>query len=125
MLKRFLKALPIIIMCIIAVTLVVTNRNMTVKELLDYTPENKVMAAFFLVTLYALKSFTIVLPIDVLSAAGGIMFSGFWGSAVNLIGVGVSITVSYWIGRFSGSDLSRKLANKYPKIKKIEEQLQI
>ena len=49
------------------------------------------------------------------------MFSGFWGSAVNLIGVGVSITVSYWIGRFSGSDLSRKLANKYPKIKKIEE----
>ena len=102
-------------------TLIVTNKNMTVSELLNYTPENKITAALFLIALYALKSFTIVFPIDVLSAAGGIMFSGIWGSVVNIIGVAVSITVSYWIGRFSGAELSGKLADKYPKIKKIEE----
>ena len=121
MLKRILKALPIIIMVVVAVSLIVTNRDMSVKELLSYTPENKFLAALFLIVLYALKSFTIVLPIDALSAAGGIMFSGFLGSFINIIGVAVSITVSYWIGRFSGASLSEKLANKYPKIKKLKE----
>lgn len=121
MLKRFLKALPVIIICILACAIIVTNRDITVSELLGYTPENKWAAALFLLAFYALKSFTIVLPIDVLSAAGGIMFSGFWGSLINILGVLISITVSYWIGKFSGSDLSRKLADKYPKMKKIEE----
>lgn len=121
MLKRILKALPVIIMVIIAIALVVTNKDMAFSELLSYTPENKIAAALFLIALYALKSFTIVVPIDGLSTVGGIMFSTFWGSVVNIIGVAVSITVSYWIGRFSGSELSKKLADKYPKIKKIEQ----
>jgi len=119
--KRFLKALPVIITIIIALTLIISNRNLSVEELLSYTPENKASAALFLLLIYALKSFTIVIPIDVLSAAGGIMFSWLWGSLINIFGVFISITVSYFIGRFSGADLSEKLVKKYPKLKKFRE----
>ena len=119
--KRFLKALPVIIMVAIALFIVITNRNLSVEQILSYTPENKISAALFLMLIYALKSFTIVVPIDVLSVAGGIMFSWFWGSLVNLFGVFISITVSYFIGRFSGAPLAEKLAEKYPKLKKFRE----
>lgn len=121
MLKRILKAIPIIIIVIIAITLVVTGRNLSVSEILSYTPENKFMGAVFLLFIYALKSFTIVLPIDVLSVAGGIMFSSVLGSVINIIGVAISISVSYWIGRFSGADLSERLEKKYPRMKKMHE----
>ena len=121
MFKKFVKAIPIVVIAVIAVTIVITGKNLSVSRLLSYTPENKLVAALFLLALYALKSFTIVLPIDVLSAAGGIMFSSALGSIINIIGVAISITVSYWIGRFSGADLSEKLAEKYPKMKKMHE----
>lgn len=119
--KKFLKALPVVFMLFIATSLIFTNKDMSVSELVSYTPENKLAAALFLMALYAVKSFTLILPIDVLSAVGGIMFSGFWGSLINIAGVAVSISVAYWIGRFSGSDLSGTLSEKYPKLKKIKQ----
>lgn len=120
MLKKILRALPIIAMIGIALAIILTNKDMSVSKLISYTPENKLAAALFLIALYAVKSFTLILPIDVLSAVGGIMFSGFWGSVINVAGVGISISVAYWTGRFSGADLSEKLSEKYPKIKKLK-----
>lgn len=119
--KRFLRALPIILMVIIALAIIITNRNLSVEQIISYTPENKISSALFLIAIYALKSFTIVVPIDVLSVAGGVMFSWFWGSLINLLGVFVSITVSYFIGRFSGAQMSEQLIKKYPKLAKFRE----
>ena len=119
--KRFLRALPLMLMIIIAIAIIITNRNLSVEQILSYTPKNKILSALFLVALYALKSFTIVVPIDILSVAGGVMFSWLWGSLINILGVAVSITIAYFIGRFSGAQMSEELVRKYPRLIKIRE----
>lgn len=118
--KKFLRVLPIVAMFGIALAIILTNKDISVSKLISYTPENKLMAALFLIALYTVKSFTLILPIDVLSTVGGIMFSGFWGSVINIAGVAISISVAYWTGRFSGAELSERLSEKYPKIKKLK-----
>ena len=49
------------------------------------------------------------------------MFSWLWGSIINIIGVSVSITIAYFIGRFSGAQMSEELIKKYPRLKKFRE----
>ena len=63
--KRFLRALPIILMVIIALAIIITNRNLSVEQIISYTPENKISSALFLIayefsasfSLYAISEF--------------------------------------------------------------------
>ena len=115
----FLKALPLIICIIFIVLFLISGNNITVQTVLSYTPESPFAAALVILLLYALKSVSFVFPIAVLQIAAGHLFQTPAALFINFSGRAVTLSIPYWIGRFSGSDLINSLQGKYPKLKEI------
>lgn len=114
-------AVIIAAMIIFAAVLLVTDKDISAEQLLDFSPQNTVLAVLFLWGLFAAKSLTIVFPSLVLFVLGGIMFPAPLAIAVNLVGIGITATVPYAIGRFSGEETVEYMVDKYPKILKLRE----
>lgn len=89
--------------------------------LLSRSPKEPALAFLFLLALFGLKSFSVVFPLFVLYALGGLLFSWSWGMLANLAGVVVCLTLPYVLGRLCGGQLIADLMKKYPKMEKIEE----
>lgn len=115
----FLKALPLIICMILIILFLASGNDITVQTILSYTPESPFAAAMVILFLYALKSVSFVFPIAVLQIAAGHLFQTPVALLVNFLGRAITLSIPYWVGRFSGSGLISNLQEKYPKIKEI------
>ncbi len=115
----FLKALPLIACIIFIVLFLASGNDITVQTVLSYTPDSPFAAAIVILLLYALKSVSFVFPIAVLQIAAGHLFQTPAALFINFTGRAVTLSIPYWIGRFSGSDMINNLQEKYPKIKEI------
>lgn len=93
-----------------------SGQDVSAENLKDFAPSAPLLAAGFLLTLYALKSLTVVFPIIVLNVLGGFLFSPAQALMVNFLGVAVDMAIPYAIGKLSGTGLVHKLENKYPKL---------
>lgn len=118
-LKKILKFLPVIICALFIILPLASGREITVQAILDYTPEAPLAAAFVILLLYALKSMSFVFPIAVLQIATGHLFPTPAALLINFSGRAVTLTIPYWIGRFSGAGLVDDLTGKYPKLEEI------
>jgi uncharacterized membrane protein YdjX (TVP38/TMEM64 family) len=119
--KAILQAAPIVIMVTLPVLFLIVKGEFTLEVLLSYMPSNYFLALLFLSALYVLKSFSVFLPVSVLNSAVGCVFPIVPALLINTLGIALTITVSYWIGMFSGADYADKLIAKHPKIKEITE----
>lgn len=117
--KKFLKILPIIICAIFIILPLASGKEITVEAVLNYTPEAPMAAAFVILLLYALKSMSFVFPIAVLQIATGHLFQTPIALLINFLGRAITLTIPYWAGRFSGSDMVDSLTTKYPKLDEI------
>lgn len=115
----FLKTLPLIICIIFIVLFLASGNEITVQTVLRYTPDSPFAAAITILLLYALKSVSFVFPIAVLQIAVGHLFQTPAALLINFSGRAITLSIPYWIGRFSGSGLINSLQGKYPKIKEI------
>lgn len=112
-----LKSLPLIV-CVIFITLfVISGKEITVQTVLNYTPKSTFAAAMVILLLYALKSVSFVFPIAVLQIATGHLFQTPLALFINFLGRAITLTIPYWVGRFSGSGMIDSLLKKYPKLK--------
>lgn len=93
--------------------------DITVDRILNYTPENQVLAAAVIVLFYALKSVTIVFPVIVIQVASGVIFSPLIALAVNVLGMAVAMTVPYFIGRLEGGEQVSKLVSKHQNLEPL------
>lgn len=118
---RFLKTLPLIVCIIFIFLFLESGNNITVQTVLSYTPESPFMAAIVILLLYALKSVSFVFPIAVLQIATGHLFQTPVALLINFFGRAVTLSIPYWVGRLSGSDLINSLQGKYPKLKEISD----
>ena len=96
-------------------------RDCDIKEILEFTPDNLVAAAFVIIAIYAAKSMSMVFPVSVLLMASGIMYSFSMAMLINIVGVVVCFTIPYFSGKLIGRDTLRKFIEKYPKVKKVFE----
>ena len=112
----FLKILPFILIVGIFIWFLVSGQSFTVENLLNYSPKIPVLAAIFLLLLYAFKSLSVFLPIMVLYIAGGTLFPPIIAVVVNLAGTMICTIIPYWLGYFSGADYAQHLLDKNPKI---------
>lgn len=96
-------------------------RDISVRDILNYTPSNYFLAALIIIFFFAIKSISIVIPLTILYISSSIIFPWYWAIIINLIGLFVSMTIPYYIGRFSGKDLVDRLISKYPKVNKIND----
>ncbi len=114
-----LKSLPLAFYVILFFLFLISGREITVQTILNDAPASPYAAAFVILSLYALKSVSFVFPIVVLQIATGYLFQTPAALLINFLGRSVTLSIPYWIGRFSGSDLADELQKKYPKLKEI------
>lgn len=108
------------LLCVgLAVAILVSDRELSAEMILSYTPENPVLAALVILLFYALKSLSIVFPFMPIQISCGILFPTAAAVIVNMLGVSVSLTISYWIGHLSGMGFVEKIAQKYPKFEQV------
>lgn len=118
---RFASRLAPFVLSLALILLFLIHKGFSVEAILSYTPKSKLLAALFLIALYALKSFTVFFPLVLLEIAGGFLFTPLHAMIINLIGISVELSVSYWIGRFSGSRLVKHIFEKHPKLSDVME----
>lgn len=114
-----LKILPFGVVGILLFLSLSSGKEPSVETVLDYLPDSLFFSALLLLLMYALKSLSVVFPIIVLQIAAGMIFPPVTALLLNTIGTGITYTVPYLIGRFSGSDVAEKIMKKYPKAKDI------
>lgn len=121
--SRMRKMIPLAAVCIMALIIFILVRQsgetLSVDTVLKYTPKNPVLAAVVLISFFALKSLTVVLPMSVLYLSSGILFPTSIAILVSTIGLAVTITVPYWIGRYSSDGIAGEIGDRYPKAGKI------
>lgn len=118
-LLSFLRILPFLICIALIVCLLYSGKEFSVQSVLSYTPKNPVPAAIVILLLYALKSISLVFPIAVLQITAGHLFQAPAALLINFLGRAITLTIPYWIGRFSGSNMAQKQLNRYPKLKEL------
>lgn len=98
------------------------QKGLSAEDLKNYAPANLFLAAVVIILFYVVKSFSLVFPLPILYVGVGLIFPNVWQAfAVNLIGVVLSLSLPFFLGRFSGKDMILKLTERFPKIKKLDE----
>ena len=120
--KKFIPVMAILAIAVILVLIVkISGEPLSVDTIVKYTPKNVVLAVIMLLLLFGLKSLTIVLPLSILYLASGILFSPVAAVFISTVGLSVSITIPYCLGKCSGKQITEEIFQKYPKAKKLSE----
>ena len=118
--KKLIPITAIVLMGIVFALIVKKSKEpLSVNTILKYTPENAILAAGILLVLFALKSLTVVFPLSILYLASGILFRPMSAVLVSTMGLAITITIPYWIGKYSGKQTVQKICEKYPKAEQI------
>lgn len=99
---------------------IANHGNLTVQQLLDYTPKEPIRALFVMLGLFCLKSLDFVMHSGVLYAASGVMFPLPCALALNLLGAAIMVTAPYFVGRSLGTPVAKRLRARYPKLANLE-----
>lgn len=119
--KKIIKIVPLFFVVVVIIIAFLLFRNVTFEDIINFTPENVILSVIVLMGLYAVKSISVVIPLTIFFVSAGIMYGAFFGILVSILGLAVSFSVPYLIGKFSAGGLVDALVEKYPKIKKISE----
>ena len=114
-----LRVAPLAVCAVLMGVYLLSGDNITADGLLNYAPEEPLLAAAFLLLLYAFKSLTVFFPIVVLNVLGGFLFEPVQALLLNSVGVLIELAIPYWIGRASGAGFADKLCQKHPKLAEI------
>ena len=118
--KKLIPIAAIVVMGIIfTVTVKKSGQPLSVKTILRYTPENTILAAIILLAFFALKSLTVVFPLSILYFASGILFHSVAAALISTAGLAITITIPYWIGKYSGKQAVQEICKKYPKAEMV------
>ena len=119
--KRKLIPIAAIVLMGIVFTVIVkkSSEPLSVNTILRYTPENAMLAAGIVLLLFALKSLTVVFPLSILYLASGIIFQPVIAVLISTVGLAITITIPYWIGKYSGKQIVQEICQKYPKAEMV------
>lgn len=117
----WLRRLPLLVMFALMIFVGFRVRGITVDDVLNYTPQNLWAASAVMLAAYAVEPLLLVFPVMVLYFATGLILPPVWAVSVGLIGILVSTTVPYLIGRFSCTDIVVRLIEKHPKLGQVRD----
>lgn len=118
--KKLVPVVAIILMGVVLTAVVqASGQPLSVHTILMYTPENKILAAGILLAFFTLKSLTIVFPLSILYLASGVLFQPSVAVLLSTLGLAVTITIPYGIGRYSGKQTVQEICRKYPKAAQV------
>lgn len=118
--KKLIPFIAIALMCIVFIFIdKITGEPLSVHTIIKYTPKDPILAAIVILLLYALKSLTVVFPLAILYLASGIIFQTWIAILINIIGLAITFTIPYWIGRYFGDEAIEEIYNRFPKVKEV------
>lgn len=112
----------IILACVWAAILIfclLNRESFTVDGVLAYTPKNDLLAAAFMMFLFALKSMSVFIFCGILFAVNGILFPLPAAIGLNILGAGIMVSLPYWLGKRLGKDAIDRIVQKYPKVERL------
>lgn len=110
------RLLPLLCMGAAVGWILLSGRSVTIDDILGFTPSQPLLAALFLWLAFALKSLSLVFPVLLLFAVSGQLFPLPVALAVNTVGIAVTLTLPYLLGRASELSFTDKLVQRYPKL---------
>ena len=120
-LRQLLRAAPFLVCAVLAVAALCARQDVTAEKILSYTPREPLLAAAVLLLLYALKTLSVVFPILALQLAAGHLFAPWAALTVNVLGMLIELTLSYWAGRCAGQNAVKRLVARYPGLGRFAE----
>lgn len=102
-----LRAAVAMILFIIAVVNYDKLSNLNVEQILSGLDDVGIIIGVVL-AMYFVKGLVFVLPASVIYVAVGVILDTWLAVAVNIIGIIIEVTVTYFLGRFLGGDYVRK-----------------
>lgn len=109
---------PFVAIILLAVIWYTDFRHLTIDDILSFTPDNPLTAFFVLMVLFALKSLVIFFPVTILYLSVGAIYPPHLALIINFIGIGVCVSIPYFLGKLSGQEIIDKIITKYPKSKR-------
>lgn len=113
------RLLPLLLMAACALWLLLGDVDISFDTLLRLAPEDRFKAVWFLWMAFAFKSMSVMLPVMLLFALSGYLFPLPIALAANAVGTAITLTLPYLVGRFSGPDLTERLAKKHPRLEEL------
>ena len=110
------RLLPLVCLSAALGWLLLSGRSLTAADILHYTPSQPLLAALFLWLAFALKSLSMVFPVMLLFAVSGQLFPLPVALGVNLVGIAVTLSLPYLLGRASELSFTDTLLARYPKL---------
>ncbi|MHC1750081.1 MAG: TVP38/TMEM64 family protein [Cellulosilyticaceae bacterium] len=93
-------------------------KNTTITQWLELMPKNEFAAAGVILLLYTIKSILFFIPVQIMYIISGIIFSPLHAILINIIGLIIELTLTFYVGKFAGQELAHKIAEKSPRVKK-------
>lgn len=113
---NYRKVIPAVLIIAGIIIYLILGEEITVDNILNMSPRNRIIASIFILILYLFKSMTIVGPIMALYIASGLIFPLYWAISLNVLGAAIGLTYSYRIGYSSGEYLKDKILSRYEKL---------
>ncbi|MDO5323460.1 MAG: VTT domain-containing protein [Clostridia bacterium] len=119
--RHTLACIFFMIVLLLAIGVIASEHGLSPDALMNYMPQNRWVAALVLWCLFALKSLFVVFPVVVLFTLSGVLFSLPLALLINSVGICITVTLPYLIGKRHGRVLIDALSEKYPKIADLQQ----
>ncbi len=90
--------------------------ELTLENILNFTPENPLIAVLVMLGLFLLKCITFVIYGNLLYAASGVLFPLPAAILLNIVGSAIMASVPFFMGRKAGTGFLDTLTEKHPKL---------
>ena len=117
---RLMRYLPPILTALLIAVSIWIGSQMSLSGLISYTPKNSFLAAGGILLLYVVKSLSVVFPLSALYLVAAFWFGPVWGILISYIGLVISCSIPYCLGRHFGSGVIAGLVQKYPRLDKLQ-----
>lgn len=117
--KKVVRVLPFIICLIFTIIAIWKRAELSVLNISRFVSENVALSAFILLLLYALKSLSVAFPIAVLEVTAGVVFPLSVALFLNIIGIVITLTIPYYVGKASGRNLADHIIGRNEWLKRI------
>ena len=95
-------------------------RELSVEQILSFTPENLWYAALIMCALFFLKSLSIFVYSGILFTVNGIIFPMALAIFMDAVGIAIMSTAPFFLGRRLGKGAVDAIKSKYPKFRELD-----
>lgn len=93
--------------------------EITIRDILTFTPSNKYLAGLFILVLFLIKSISVFFPIGIIYIVSGLIFPYYIGIPLNIIGTVIGMVYSYFIGYYSMGEGGSYYLSKYDRLEGV------